>query len=56
VTAPDLDNLLRLLDERDSDAIGSGDPTFWGTGRGVLTTGEVRRALLGETVHEGLAS
>ncbi len=56
MTAPDLDNLIRLLDERDADATPADAPTFWGTGRGVLTTDEVRAALLGRDVAQGLAS
>jgi len=47
---PDIDSLLRLLDDRDRAAIGPDDPTSWGIGRGLLTTDEVRRALLGGTV------
>lgn len=48
----DIDNLTNLLEHRDLDTIGPSDPTFWGGGRGVVTTDEVRRALLGDVVHD----
>lgn len=50
----DLDNLLRLLEERDDRAVQPGRPTSEGSGRGVLTTDEVRTALLGHVHHDGL--
>ena len=50
-----MENLLALMEERDAEAVDLGGATFHGVGRGVLTTDEVRAALLGVIRFDGLS-
>jgi hypothetical protein len=47
---PDIPRLLELLADRDAQAAPT-DAAELGAGRGLVTTDEVRRALLGEDVR-----
>lgn len=48
---PNVDNLIHLLEQRDLDTAAYDDLRGWSHGRGVVTTDEVRRALLGDDTY-----